>query len=50
MRRMEAVEYATLERVDRFELRCLLEAIGNIPPAETEANFYGALGRSDMAA
>lgn len=28
----------------------LLEPIGNIPPAEAEANFYAALETSDMAA
>ncbi len=45
-----AVEYATLEWVDWFNNRRLLEPIGNIPPAEAEANFYAALERSDMAA
>lgn len=46
----EAVEYATLEWVDWFNNRRLLEPIGYIPPAEAEANFYAALERSDMAA
>ena len=46
----EAVEYATLEWVDWFNNRRLLEPIGNILPAEAEANFYAALERSDMAA
>ncbi len=46
----EAVEYATLEWVDWFNNRRLLEPIGNIPPAEAEANFYAALQRADMAA
>ena len=46
----EAVEYATLEWVDWFNNRRLLEPIGNIPPTEAEANFYVALERSDMAA
>jgi len=32
------VELATLEWVDWFNNRRLLEAIGNIPPAETEVN------------
>ena len=36
-RSMEAVEYATLEWVDWFNNRRLLEPIGNIPPAEAEA-------------
>ena len=49
-RSFEAVEYATLEWVDWFNNRRLLEPIGNIPPAEVEANFYAALERSDMAA
>ncbi len=49
-RSFDAVEYATLEWVDWFNSRRLLEPIGNIPPAEAEANFYAALERSDMAA
>ena len=49
-RGFEAVEYATLEWVDWFNNRRLLEPIGNIPPAEAEAKFYAALERSDMAA
>jgi len=49
-RGFDAVEYATLEWVDWFNNRRLLEPIGNIPPAEAEANFYAALERSDMAA
>ena len=36
-RSFEAVEYATLEWVDWFNHRRLLEPIGNIPPAEAEA-------------
>ena len=39
-RSMEAVEYATLEWVDWFNNRRLLEPIGNIPPAEAEARYY----------
>jgi putative transposase len=35
-RSFEAVEYATLEWVDWFNNRRLLEPIGNIPPAEAE--------------
>ena len=49
-RSFETVEYATLEWVDWFNNRRLLEPIGNIPPDEAEANFYAALERSDMAA
>ncbi|KQT78784.1 hypothetical protein ASG59_06245 [Methylobacterium sp. Leaf466] len=39
-RSFEAVEFATLEWVDSFNTRRLLEAIGNIPPAEAEARYY----------
>jgi len=49
-RSFEAVEYATLEWVDWFNNRRLLEPIGNIPPAEAEANFYAALEAEAMAA
>ena len=49
-RSFEAVEYATLEWVDWFNNRRLLEPIGNIPPAEAEANFYAALETEVMAA
>jgi putative transposase len=49
-RSFEAVEYATLEWVDWFNHRRLLEPIGNIPPAEAEANYYAALETEPMAA
>ncbi|UWQ47293.1 IS3 family transposase [Leisingera aquaemixtae] len=49
-RNFEAVEYATLEWVDWFNNRRLLEPIGNIPPAEAEANFYAALETEGIAA
>jgi transposase InsO family protein len=49
-RGMEAVEYATLEWVDWFNNRRLLEPIGNIPPAEAEANYHAALEEPAMAA
>ena len=49
-RSLEAVEYATLEWVDWFNNRRVLEPIGNIPPAEAEANFYAALETEAMAA
>jgi putative transposase len=39
-RSFEAVEFATLEWVDWFNNRRLLEPIGNIPPAEAETRFY----------
>ena len=38
-RSLEAVEFATLEWVDWFNNRRLLEPIGNIPPAEAEARY-----------
>lgn len=49
-RSMEAVEYATLEWIDWFNNRRLLERIGNIPPAEAEANYYAAQEEPAMAA
>jgi putative transposase len=36
----EAVGFATLEWVDWFNNRRLLEPIGNIPPAEAEERYY----------
>jgi putative transposase len=39
-RHLEAVEFATLEWVDWFNHRRLLEPIGDIPPAEYEARYY----------
>jgi transposase InsO family protein len=38
-RSLEAVEYATLEWVDWFNNRRLLEPIGNVPPAEFEMQY-----------
>jgi transposase InsO family protein len=38
-RSIEAVEYATLEWVDWFNHRRLLEPIGYIPPLELEAGY-----------
>ena len=49
-RSFEAVEYATLEWVDWFNHRRLLEPIGNIPPAEAEELYYAAADNIDMAA
>lgn len=48
-RSFEAVEYATPEWVDWFNNRRPLEPIGNIPPAEAEANFYAMLETEDIA-
>ena len=42
-RSLEAVEYATLEWVDWFNNRRLLEPIGNVPPAEAEAAYFRGL-------
>ena len=47
---LEAVELATLEWVDWFNHRRLLEPIGNIPPAEAEANYYRQTRGLAMAA
>ena len=47
---IDAVEYATLEWVDWFNHRRLLEPIGNIPPAEKERAYYRQLEESAIAA
>jgi putative transposase len=49
-RSAEAVEFATLEWVDWFNYRRLLEPIGNIPPAEAEARYYAQIAGQAMAA
>ena len=49
-RSFEAVEFATLEWVDWFNRRRLLEPIGNIPPAEAEENYYTTMDNTKMAA
>jgi len=49
-RSFEAVEYATLEWVDWFNNRRILEPIGNIPPAEAEERYYAMLEEPAMAA
>jgi transposase InsO family protein len=49
-RNFEAVEFATLEWVDWFNNRRLLELIGNIPPAEVEERYYAMLDEPAMAA
>ena len=49
-RSFEAVEFATLEWVDWFNHRRLLEPIGNMPPAEAEARYYATLEEPAMAA
>jgi hypothetical protein len=49
-RSFEAVEFATLEWVDWFNNRRLLEPIGNIPPAEAEERYYAMTEQPAMAA
>ena len=49
-RSFEAVEFATLEWVDWFNHRRLLEPIGNIPPAEAEERYHAILENPAMAA
>ena len=49
-RSLKAVEFATLEWVDWFNHRRLLEPIGFVPPAEAEAAFYDTLEKTPMAA
>ena len=49
-RSFEAVEFATLEWVDWFNNRRLLEPIGNLPPAEAEAAYYAQLEVTGIAA
>ena len=47
---IEAVEFATLEWVDWFNNRRLLSSIGNMPPAEAEANYYASMEELKIAA
>jgi len=49
-RNIDAVEYATLEWVDWFNNRRLLEPIGNVPPAEFEMAYYRQMEESAEAA
>ena len=49
-RGLEAVEIATLEWVDWFNNRRLLEPIGNVPPAEAEHRYYAELEAHAAAA
>jgi putative transposase len=49
-RSLEAVEFATLEWVDWFNNRRLLEPIGNMPPAEAEQRYYAQLEEVALAA
>ncbi len=49
-RHLEAVEFATLEWIDWFNNRRLLEPIGHIPPAEMETAYYTQRQESAMVA
>ena len=49
-RQIDEVEYATLEWVDWFNHRRLLEPIGNVPPAEFELAYYHQLEELAMVA
>jgi transposase InsO family protein len=48
--KLQLVEFATLEWVDWFNNRRLLEPIGNIPPAEAEERYYAMREQSAVAA
>ena len=49
-RSLDAVEYATLEWVDWFNHRRLLEPIGNVPPAEAEERYWTQIEDLTMVA
>ena len=49
-RSFEAGEFATLEWVDWFNNRRLLEPIGHVPPAEAEAAYYAQFEEAALAA
>jgi transposase InsO family protein len=49
-RSVEAVEYATLEWVNWFNNKRLLEPLGHIPPAEAEKRYYAMLDETPAAA
>ncbi len=49
-RGVDPVEYATLEWVDWFNHRRLLESIGNVPPAELESAYHRQTLGSALAA
>lgn len=44
---IEAVEFATLEWVDWFNKRRLLEPLGYLPPAEFERAYHQVQGRTN---
>lgn len=45
----KAFEFATLEWVDWFNNRRILEPNGNMPPAEAEERYYTRLEQRAMA-
>ena len=49
-RSFEAVKFATLEWVDWFNTRRLLEPIGNVPPVEAEARYFARAEVQALAA
>lgn len=49
-KRLEDVEFATLEWVDWFNNRRLLEPIGDVPPAELEAEYHRSQSGQAVAA
>ena len=49
-RSLQAVEWATLEWVDWYNHRRLLEPLGHVPPAEAEARYYDNLEDTALAA
>ena len=48
-RGVESIELATLTWVDWFNNRRLMEPIGNVPPAELEAEYYEQQGSAKAA-
>jgi transposase InsO family protein len=48
-RGLDQVEFATLEWVDWWNHRRLLEPIGMIPPAEKETNYYRQTTQAEPA-
>jgi putative transposase len=49
-RSFEAVEFATLEWIDWYNTRRLLEPIGNVPPTEAEALYFTQTKAQALAA
>lgn len=49
-RSFDAIEFATLEWIDWFNTRRLLEPIGDVPPAEAEAHYFARAEAQAVAA